>query len=419
MKRGYLRWVFLGLLLQSSLLQAQDIKYATRMMDTLASPSFHGRGYIDDGMLEASAFIAGQFQQIGLDKLPGNENYFQDFAFPVNTFPGKISCAIDSKKLVPGKDFILDPSSDFANGTFKLKRLDSTDFVNPDKIVLADDEVPVMNMDQVHNKDIKKQMEKFLQLEAPTKPVILLEKKLTWSVAQEHDVKALVEMIDSVYPAGAQKLSLHFKTRIIPNFHARNVTGMVKGTQYPDSFVVITAHYDHLGMMGKRAMFRGANDNASGSAMLLDMARHFKAHPAKYSVVFISFAAEEAGLLGSRFFSEYPLIDLTKIKVLINLDLMGSGLDGIAIVNGKAFPGWMKLLDEINLKDHLVKRIKIRGNAPDSDHYWFVKKGVPAFFIYSLGEITAYHDVFDTPKVVTFSRYNEMFKLITQFIRQI
>src|SRR4030095_9120627 len=106
-----------------------------------------------------------------------------------------------------------------------------------------------------------------------------------------------------------------------------NVLGMVPGTLYPDSFIVFTAHYDHLGRMGKKALFPGANDNASGSAMIIDLARYY-AQPAnrpKCSLLFIAFAGEEAGLIGSRYYTENPILPLEQIKFLINLDLMGNG----------------------------------------------------------------------------------------------
>src|SRR5690606_25921598 len=103
--------------------------------------------------------------------------------------------------------------------------------------------------------------------------------------------------------------------------NARNVIGYIKGTAFPDSFIVFSAHYDHLGMMGKQALFPGANDNASGVAMMLDIMHHYKKNPPAYSVCFMAFAGEEAGLLGSYYYTEKPLFPLGQIAMLINLDL--------------------------------------------------------------------------------------------------
>ena len=76
--------------------------------------------------------------------------------------------------------------------------------------------------------------------------------------------------------------------------------------------------------MGKDTFFPGANDNASGVSMLLNLAKYYKAHPANYSIAFIFFSGEEAGLLGSKYYSEHPIFPLSKIKFLVNLVLLGT-----------------------------------------------------------------------------------------------
>ncbi|WP_448636180.1 M28 family peptidase [Pedobacter panaciterrae] len=76
--------------------------------------------------------------------------------------------------------------------------------------------------------------------------------------------------------------------------------------------MVITAHYDHLGGMGNKTYFPGANDNASGISFLLSLAKYYAANPQPYTMAFICFAGEEAGLLGSKYFTEYPLLALQK-----------------------------------------------------------------------------------------------------------
>ncbi|WP_373564478.1 M28 family peptidase [Sphingobacterium sp. E70] len=76
---------------------------------------------------------------------------------------------------------------------------------------------------------------------------------------------------------------------------------MIKGTSESDSLIVITAHYDHVGAIGKRVVFTGANDNASGTALLLYLTTHYRQYPPKYNTVFLAFSGEESGLLGSTF----------------------------------------------------------------------------------------------------------------------
>ena len=128
----------------------------------------------------------------------------------------------------------------------------------------------------------------------------------------------------------------------------------------PDSFIVLTGHYDHLGHMGKDTYFPGANDNASGISMLLNLAKHYSEFKGenKYSILFIAFGAEEAGLIGSKYFVNHPIFPLTNIKFLINMDLMGTGEEGLMVVNGKVFEKEFNLLNDINKKHNFFPKIK-------------------------------------------------------------
>jgi aminopeptidase YwaD len=205
------------------------------------------------------------------------------------------------------------------------------------------------------------------------------------------------------------------------DYATQNVFAYTKGTTHADSFIVFTAHYDHLGHLGKHNYFPGANDNASGIAMLNELARHYgdSSQQHKYSIVFIAFAAEEAGLLGSKYFTQHPAIDLKAIKFLINMDIMGTGDESITVVNATKHPAEYSKLDSINSAQHLVPAVTKRGNAANSDHYYFSQKGVPALFIYTNGEQKAYHDVFDVPKNLTLDYFVPILKLLTTFCDQL
>src|SRR5258708_31852065 len=93
-------FVFIGAIGQS-----QDISFNRKMVDTLASPYFWGRGYTNDGMKKAAIFLASEFKTLGVQPLDG-KNYFQEFSYPANTFPGKMELEINGKSLTPGVDFI-------------------------------------------------------------------------------------------------------------------------------------------------------------------------------------------------------------------------------------------------------------------------------------------------------------------------
>src|SRR5690606_21157411 len=160
----------------------------------------------------------------------------------------------------------------------------------------------------------------------------------------------------------------------LPHYTSQNVIGQLKGTKYPDSVLVFSAHYDHLGKMGNNIYFPGANDNASGVAMLLNLAEHYSKNAPEKTIVFMAFGAEESGIIGSQFYTENPLFQLKQINFLINLDLLGTGEDGIQVVNGSVHQTHFDKLVEINNQKNLLKEIKIRGKAANSDHYWFSEK---------------------------------------------
>jgi Zn-dependent M28 family amino/carboxypeptidase len=178
---------------------------------------------------------------------------------------------------------------------------------------------------------------------------------------------------------------------------------------------VITAHYDHLGGMGSETYFPGANDNASGVTMLLSLARYYGAHPQPYTMAFICFSGEEAGLLGSKYFSENPLIKLSNIRLLLNLDLEGTGDEGITVVNSTIYKPEFAVLNQVNDEFHYLVKIYPRGKAANSDHYWFSEKGVPAIFMYTMGGIKAYHDVYDISATLPLTKYEDLFKLLVKF----
>jgi len=135
--------------------------------------------------------------------------------------------------------------------------------------------------------------------------------------------------------------------------------------------------------------------------------------------VFIALSGEELGLLGANAFIDNPLIDLTKIKFLVNFDIAGTGDEGIKIVNGSIFKGKFDLINRINQQEKLLPKIDIRGAACISDHCMFYQKGVPSFYIYTQGGIKAYHDIFDKYDTLPLTKFVEYCKLMIQFFDSI
>ncbi|HQV01525.1 MAG TPA: M28 family peptidase, partial [Bacteroidia bacterium] len=240
--------------------------------------------------------------------------------------------------------------------------------------------------------------------------------KLTWTVATQRNSYWGITVLEKVWPK-ADSITVNISSHFKPVHATQNVIGYLPGN-ISDTFMVVTAHYDHLGGMGDKVFFPGANDNASGVSMLLDVAQHFALlKNRKYSMLFIAFAGEEAGLIGSKYYVDNPLKPLSTIKFLINLDLLGTGDEGLMVVNAVDNMEAFNKLDSINEADKLLPVISKRGKAANSDHYWFGEKKVPAVFLYTMGGIKAYHDVFDIAKTLPLTKYNEVFSLLTTFIK--
>ena len=150
-------------------------------------------------------------------------------------------------------------------------------------------------------------------------------------------------------------------------------------------------------------------------ALILNLARYYAAHPAPYSIAFVCFAGEEAGLIGSKYYTEHPLFPLKQVRFLLNTDLAGTGEEGITVVNASEFPNEYNLLNKVNDDKKLLVKINARGKAANSDHYFFTEKGVPAFFFYTLGGIKAYHDIYDKAETLPLTEHEDLFKLVVGF----
>lgn len=112
-----------------------------------------------------------------------------------------------------------------------------------------------------------------------------------------------------------------------------NVVGMVRGSAEPDRYIVVSAHYDHLGIRNGE-IYNGADDNASGTAALLQLATHFVGSPPRHSVVFVAFDAEEGGLRGAHAFVADPPVARAAMLLNVNLDMVGRNDAGELYVAG-------------------------------------------------------------------------------------
>jgi len=405
-------------LLFSFYLKAQNLSYAKDVVKTLCSYDMSGRGYVNDGDKKAADFIKKEYQNNKLSYF--NNSYFQNFGFPVVTFPGKVDLSVDDVELIAGYEFIISPGSHSLKGKFKVWHLDSATIDNPSEFskfrktnlrnyfILLDNIkgkkfLRPENAEMVFKNTINARGHLFNKTE-----------KLTWGVSTEWNEICTISIIKGRIKPYIQEIELNIEAELKLH-NTQNVVGYFQGSKYPDSFIVFTAHYDHLGILGKDAYFPGANDNASGVAMMLDLVKYYSENRPSFSVAFIAFAAEEADLIGSYYYTQNPLFELKKISFLINLDLMGTGDKGMTAVNATIHEKEFDKLQYINGVEGYLPIVNKRAEARNSDHYYFSQAGVKSFFFYLLGDYHFYHDVDDTYENLPFSGYDNAFKLVRDF----
>jgi Zn-dependent M28 family amino/carboxypeptidase len=243
--------------------------------------------------------------------------------------------------------------------------------------------------------------------------------KLMWSVSQTVlPYPAFIAIADK-FVSQPSSANIHLESVFYPAYKSSNVLAYLPAAEKAKNkpYIVLTAHYDHLGMMGQNTYFPGANDNASGVGMLLYLAQQLaKDRNPNFNYVFIAFSGEEAGLVGSAYFVAHPIIPLKDIRFLLNTDIMGSGEEGITVVNATLFKSEFNQLVALNQKGNFLAQVKSRGPAANSDHYFFTEKGVPAFFVYTMGPNKNYHDIHDKYEALSFAEFEDLATLFYKFL---
>lgn len=426
--------VYLLLFIFSSPTIAQNtISDARTTIETLTSAEFSGRGYTENGMEKAAKFLADGFYKIGLKPL--NDSYYlQEFSTPINVIHNA-ELKLNGRQLKYGVDFIVKPNSKSQNFHSKENylfspqdfetsiQLKSTfiDFIKKDTEAQLQKHIVfppyIFKLDSI-NQYYKSWANFYKPHENRNRAIFYFSNdKLISSLSQVQDSSSTFFIDSKLYKDNLKIDDYKIESQFIPNFKVQNIIGKIDG-ENPDSIIVITAHYDHLGKVGN-VHFPGASDNASGVAFLLELSKYFSQTKPKYTLLFICFAAEEVGLLGSTYFVEKPIVDLKKIKFLLNFDIMGAGEEGIQIVNGSIFTKEFEQLNQINTKHNYIKQIKKRGEACNSDHCPFYQKGIPSFFIYTLGGPGYYHDIHDSAETLSLSKFYDLQKLFIAFIQNL
>jgi Zn-dependent M28 family amino/carboxypeptidase len=205
---------------------------------------------------------------------------------------------------------------------------------------------------------------------------------------------------------------------------AVNLIGYIEGESNPDQYLVVTAHYDHLGVQNGQ-IYNGADDNASGTGGMMAAARWFTRHPPENSIIFIAFDAEEQGLGGARHFVENPVVPLEQIVMNVNMDMISTNFENELYAVGTYHYEFLKPKVEESTAGAPVK--VLFGYDSDewdqdwtlaSDHGAFHEKGIP-FIYFGVEDHPHYHQPTDTFGNINPDFYVDAAATIIGFIRDI
>jgi Zn-dependent M28 family amino/carboxypeptidase len=225
-----------------------------------------------------------------------------------------------------------------------------------------------------------------------------------------------------VVPFGASyEQSFTLRTRGAGEQRGVNVVGRIDGTLEPHRYIVISAHYDHLGQVNG-IVFNGADDNASGTAALFAIARYFSSHPPRNSLIFAAFDAEEMGLLGSQAFIKQPPVNVQLLSLNLNLDMIGREPDRRLFVVGTARQPYLRPIIEAVAKDAPVRLLMGHENpaepedwTADSDHYSFMQARIPALY-FGVEDFKEHHQATDDYESITAEFYVKAVETLVEVV---
>lgn len=418
-----MRYLFI-FFLSSYTLFAQNIDNVKQIVKDLSSEKYAGRGYMKDGINKAAKYISKEFVKFGLEKF--DDDYFQDLSFNMNCITD-IEVKIDSKKLVPGSDYVVRRGAPSKKGTYRLLHI-SPDYLSD--IKKLETILPTKKREYIPVIDFDDMMENQSQYDTCLKKVFgsmfegfifthTNELKDYVAFGNKQRQRFILNIRKNAINNSDKELALEIESEY-GKIETKNVCGLVRGQKYPDSLIIICGHYDHLGSMGPNAYFPGADDNASSIAVMIELADYFSKNKQLLdkSVMFVAFTGEEAGLLGSQHFVENFPYEKSNINFVINADMIGFGEEGLYVWNGLNQPGLADKILAINKEQNYLDTILVKENTPLSDHYSFTEVGIPAIFLTTGVDASKhYHTVFDTYENTSFLKTNEIMLLIADLIQ--
>ncbi|UCS94195.1 M28 family peptidase [Echinicola marina] len=474
MKRNYFVASALGVLLslQVSAQQTSMVeKYASTIKDSdlkeyltyLASDELEGRETGKKGQKLAAEFLAKFYQENGLEG-PVDGSYFQKFNL-VSVKWKEVELRIGKQNLVNNEDFVF-------IGDGNMKKRSKTDLVylglasdeNLAKVDVKDKLVGLWSIGQRAGDQINKIMDagaagvvvvtmegqanfdrianRYKSLsnsgrigfDKPTdqKPVFMVSSEKMASLFGK-SIEELKEAAKS-NPASIESQKARYKVEKAKEIvDTENVMAFLEGTDKKEEILVVSSHYDHVGINSKGEINNGADDDGSGTVSVMEIAQAFataakEGHKPRRSVLFLNVTGEEKGLLGSEYYTDNPVFPLENTVNNLNIDMVGrigyeyqdaENQDYVYVIGSEMLSSHLKKILEYNNITHTNLILDYKYDAPDdpnrfyyrSDHYNFAKHNIPVAFFFN-GVHDDYHQPSDTVDKIEFKLMEKRAKLI-------
>jgi len=466
-----------------------------KQLTIIASAQMQGRETGTEGQRKAAAYIVSQFKAFGLLPAPGTDNYQQYYAIGYDTLLNS-QLTIDGKMLVSGKDYI-DEIAVNNNGTLNAKEIVFTgygisdekydDYTGKDvkgKIVVFFNGEP--KKEDIYLVSGTKRYSTWtypgglsqkaaLAKQKGAAGIIVINPNLTDTIttnaarfAKKSNSRLIktgvAETINAITIAGGSAKNIlgddfftaelnkaknndllntdSFSKKIKIKYeyagqkitvNASNVAGYIEGTDKKDEYVMLTGHYDHLGMRNGK-IYYGADDDGSGTCNVIEMAQAFAKAKAdgsgpRRTVVFMTVSGEEKGLWGSEHYSDNPLFPLDKTSVDLNTDMIGridterktaDTLNYVYVIGHNKLSSELAGINESVNNKYTGLTLDYKFDDPNdpnriyyrSDHYNFARKGVPILFFYDGMLKSDYHQPTDTIDKIYWEVYEKRARMI-------
>lgn len=416
----------------------KSVNHLQTHLSILANDSLEGRRAGTPGETRAGRYIAGSFSSQGLEPKGNDGTYLQSFPIPdgKKIMPTTLISLQGLSLSIPLDGFPLPISGNAKvvakNTIVGVKEIGQPWFIDLHPIWEANAQNPHFDLNAtiLEQSDVARKKGAsaviWYDQSSKAKPELKFDPKYNGTTLDIPVVYVSQAGLEKFGFSQEGSYDISIQVMIDKTFRtAHNVIGFLdRKAPYT---IILGAHYDHLGYgedgnsmlrNGPPAIHNGADDNASGTSALLELSRHFAESRRfnAFNILFIAFSGEELGLLGSRYFSDNPTIDLQRVSFMINMDMvgrLGDSTKALTIGGYGTSPVWNTILAEKNLNG-LNIRFDSSGTGP-SDHTSFYRKDIPVLFFFT-GLHTDYHKPTDDADKINASGIVKVMQVIKHVI---